>query len=438
MVSPKIKTLVDILATHYTPTFQGIVFAEQRQAATCLAGVLPYIEESKGLVKCGDVCGDVSDVEELLRGTLKYSRGPDMVKLFREGTINLLIATSVAEERLGFPACDTVIRFNPLQYMVAYVQSCGRVRNNLSKFITMLPEGDIISRAKYETFSQAEVRLKDAYNVSRPQAFSEAAKDTDSDAHEKVELDMQDRERYRETFKPHGSSSQFTPPSSYEVPSKHSKEAKRAVTFEAVKKLRKLHVFDEYLLPVASENGEAAEDVHRRPLLDYEGILVTMDVWARDPWGLGDRDRLWLHPVYMNGVLVTGLATGTLLPVVQFDSGFGTFRKGSPLVFYDEEEGIQRKMLEYTRLGIRHLPDYEVIERLLSHLKGYEIGRDWSEITEADYGLQPTQADLNANVASTGQALKERSMRRTLNTTPIGVHGKVLEIVRVGRQPTDQ
>ncbi|ESK86769.1 type iii restriction enzyme [Moniliophthora roreri MCA 2997] len=450
--TPKIKTLVDILATHYTPTFQGIVFVEQRQVATCLARVLPYIEELKGLVKCGDFCGNVNDVEESLRGTLKCSRGPDVVKLFREGTINLLIATSVAEEGLDFPACDIVIRFDPLQHMVAYVQSRGRARNKISKFIVMLPEGDMISRAKYEAFLQAEVHLKDIY-VSRPQGFLEEAmdEDADSDADEEVELDMQDRERY---VVPHTSAfvnydnsiallnhlctliprDLYTAPHvpvytgdfqatldlpaslplhpndlSYEGPLKHSKkEAKRAVAFKAVKRLRELDVFDEYLLPVASENGKAAEDVDKRPLLDYEGIPVTMDVWVRDPWGLENRDRLWMHPVYMNGVLVAGLVTGTLLPAVQFEFGFGAFEMGggSPLAFDEEEEGVRRKMLEeYTRLEIWHLvttttlaaapslylvpvtdalePDYEVIERLLSHPKGV---RDWSGIIEADYG----------------------------------------------------
>uniref|UniRef100_A0A0W0FEI6 Dicer dsRNA-binding fold domain-containing protein n=1 Tax=Moniliophthora roreri TaxID=221103 RepID=A0A0W0FEI6_MONRR len=220
------------------------------------------------------------------------------------------------------------------------------------------------------------------YNVSRPQTFPEEAmyEDADSDVNEEVELDMQDRERY---VVPHtsvfvnydnsiallnhlwparplhrsprsgmhgrlsshvGSSGQSTlHPNglSYEGPLKHSKnEAKRAVTFKAVKSLRELDVFDEYLLPVASENGKAAEDV------------------VRCLWGLGDRDRLWMHPVYMNGVLIVGLVTGTLLSVVQFDSGSSTFEmgSGSPLAFDEEEEGVRRKMLEeYTRLGIWHL-----------------------------------------------------------------------------------
>ncbi|EEB89726.1 hypothetical protein MPER_12144, partial [Moniliophthora perniciosa FA553] len=189
--TPKIKTLVDILVAHYTPTFQGIIFVEQRQVATCLAGVLPYIEELKGLVKCGDFFGNVNDVEESLRGTLKCSRGPDV----SSPNITAVIATSVAEEGLDFPACDIVIRFDPLQHMVAYVQSRGRARNKISKFIIMLPEGDVISRAKYEAFLQAEVHLKDIYNVSRPpdDAMDE---DSDSEADEEVELDTQDRERY--------------------------------------------------------------------------------------------------------------------------------------------------------------------------------------------------------------------------------------------------
>lgn len=45
---------------------------------------------------------------------------------------------SVGEEGLDFPACDLVIRFDPLQTMIGYVQSRGRARHQKSKFILML------------------------------------------------------------------------------------------------------------------------------------------------------------------------------------------------------------------------------------------------------------------------------------------------------------
>ena len=53
-----------------------------------------------------------------------------VVKLFSEGTYNLLIATDIAQEGLDIPECNYVIRYEFVSNEIGTVQSRGRARAN--------------------------------------------------------------------------------------------------------------------------------------------------------------------------------------------------------------------------------------------------------------------------------------------------------------------
>lgn len=57
--------------------------------------------------------------------------------MFRTGHINLMIATSVAEEGMDIAAANCVIRFDAVQHTVSLVQSRGRAREAESSFVVM-------------------------------------------------------------------------------------------------------------------------------------------------------------------------------------------------------------------------------------------------------------------------------------------------------------
>ncbi|KAL0571714.1 Dicer-like protein 1, partial [Marasmius crinis-equi] len=459
--TPKVKALVDVLVSHYTPEFQGIVFVEQRQVAACLAKVLPHIPELEGRVRCGNVVGNNSDRNDMTKSNVPSGTGSppvDTLKLFRDGVLNLLIATSVAEEGLDFPACDLVIRFDPLQHMVGYVQSRGRARNKISKFVIMLPEGDSVSLARYRAFTSAESELTNIYN-SRYQTAS-AAVEEEADEFDVVDpADLAERERFvvpsTSAFVNYDNSiiliehlcsliphDIYTPPHapvytgdfqatldlptslplspedlSYEGPMKHSKkEAKRAVAFLAVKRLYELEVFDEYLLPVSSEDAKEPDDYDCANVGGRIGagkkISVMLDALIRDPWMIGE--KLWVHPVYSEGVLLAGLITGTRLhpTTVMVGDVNAEFDVGPAfqVPFQGEEEAedgshCHRMMEEYTRLSVFiHMssaaiagslsayliplraaldPDYDSMRRLISSPKGHI---DWSDVKEEACG----------------------------------------------------
>ena len=64
-------------------------------------------------------------------GLLKESRVLNMkqneiMKQFREGLCNLLIATSVLEEGIDIPVCNVIIRFDEIKTYCDYVQTKGK------------------------------------------------------------------------------------------------------------------------------------------------------------------------------------------------------------------------------------------------------------------------------------------------------------------------
>ncbi|KAF9009493.1 type III restriction enzyme [Cyathus striatus] len=384
--TPKLRELVNILLAYRSETFQAIIFVEQRQVAACLSKVLPYIPELTGVVRSAYLVGQGASNDGVSRTDLFQG---DAVKLFREGKVNILIATSVAEEGLDFPACDVVVRYDPLQHMVGYVQSRGRARNKASTFIIMIQENDITQLARYKALQDAEPEVKQAYQKYMDNLMIDEPMDEASDQEDIDPMDIIERERFvvpstgailtydnsldllgrlcslipRDIFTPvykpkyTGSFEVLVelpaglplPPSDlgYYGPLKRTKkEAKRAAAFHAVKRLYELNVFDEYLLPITDSPDE--DDVSGWKV-DMKNMPNTMTVSVVDPWVLGP--KLWLHYVLVDGRRVAGLITGTSLPCVNLRH-FGLHLQTEPgkqLAFSVEQRHC---MKEFTNLGI--------------------------------------------------------------------------------------
>ncbi|THH21092.1 hypothetical protein EW146_g384 [Bondarzewia mesenterica] len=346
--SPKVRILVETLVAHHTPTFQGIVFVEQRHVAVCLAKLLPRIPQLKDLVRSAECVGHGGDNHDPGLG-MRNSRQREVVNAFREGMINLLVATQVAEEGLDFPACDVVIRFDSIQHMVGYVQSRGRARHKTSAFVVMVQEGESTDLERYRAFSEKEPEIRKLYE----QSADASKRDEENDAYVHP-VDLFARERY--TVQSTGAvltydnaiemlnhlcslipCEQYMPqplpifagdfvstlqlPSALPLPPEHlsyigpkkqsKKEAKRAVAFIAVKALHGLDIFDDYLLPARSPT-DYQDDADGRPLTDVSGVPPLMNVVVRDPWTLGE--KMWTHTVSVDGRRVASLVTGTPLP----------------------------------------------------------------------------------------------------------------------------
>lgn len=65
----------------------------------------------------------------------------ETIRKFREGTLNLLVSTSVAEEGLDIPECNLVVRYGLLTNEIAQLQASGRARAKNSRYSLVAQEG---------------------------------------------------------------------------------------------------------------------------------------------------------------------------------------------------------------------------------------------------------------------------------------------------------
>jgi endoribonuclease Dicer len=67
-----------------------------------------------------------------------------VIKEFRTGEINVLVATAIVEEGLDIPKCNLVFRFNKPPNFSSYMQSKGRARakQNASYVLLLDDESD--------------------------------------------------------------------------------------------------------------------------------------------------------------------------------------------------------------------------------------------------------------------------------------------------------
>ena len=386
--------------------------------------------------------------------------------LLQQLTPYVVIATAVAEEGLDFPvcffmarkmpslltvssklqACDLVVRFDFIHHMVGYVQSRGRARNKASTFVVMIRKDDVAQMAKYKALQQSEPVVNSVYRTRHMDRVEEGEEVDDDD--ETHPIDLAERERYvvptskailtydnclallnhlcalipRDAFTP-----VHTPkfkgdfqvtlslpralplsPSDlvYTGPWKRSKrEARRAVAFKAIMRLREIDVFDEHLLPVSKDTDGEHDASNSKLGTIRRNIPCTLTVPVKEPWCMGW--KLWIHPLVINGSTVAGLVTGTsLTPVDVMVGPSKVWTLPAQLLSSEDSDHEQRMaMNEFTRQGILYAitgspfppslsfylvpitpnnrPDFERVKRLLAHPHG---NSDWSGISEDDYG----------------------------------------------------
>ncbi len=149
-LTPKVRKLFDNLVNSASPKKDlcGIVFVERRTTAAILTKLIRHKSrrgDELDHIRCDYVVGH----NEGKRGThlrreahMKTSKQSSVLSKFRSGRINLLVATSVVEEGVDVPKCNSVIRFDFPPNFRSYIQSKGRARARESKYILLLEEGE--------------------------------------------------------------------------------------------------------------------------------------------------------------------------------------------------------------------------------------------------------------------------------------------------------
>lgn len=136
---PKMAKAVEIVAAQLrsAPESRAILFAQYRDTATRLVAELQRLGDPA--VRPARFVGQAShDRDEGLSQKEQIA----LLDRFREGAINCLVATSVAEEGLDIPSTDLVVFYEPVPSMIRTIQRRGRTgRARTGRVVVLVAEG---------------------------------------------------------------------------------------------------------------------------------------------------------------------------------------------------------------------------------------------------------------------------------------------------------
>ncbi|XP_066422978.1 ATP-dependent RNA helicase DHX58 isoform X2 [Molothrus aeneus] len=126
--NPRLAKLEGILREHFQPlgTSRGIVFTKTRQSAHSLLSWLQSTATLRGQHIRAAVLTGAGYSNQTRHMTQNEQQ--DVIKQFRQGALNLLFSTSVAEEGLDIPECNIVVRYGLMTNEIAMMQARGRAR----------------------------------------------------------------------------------------------------------------------------------------------------------------------------------------------------------------------------------------------------------------------------------------------------------------------
>ncbi|KAK7420523.1 Dicer-like protein 1 [Neonectria punicea] len=142
-LSSKVRQLYSILREAFSDygTSRCIVFVEKRYTACLLADLFKQSEMRIPGMAVAYMVGCQSTTSSL--GNMSFRDQVLTLQRFKRGETNCLFATPVAEEGIDIPQCDLVIRFDLYNSVIQYLQSKGRARQNNSRYISMVEEGNM-------------------------------------------------------------------------------------------------------------------------------------------------------------------------------------------------------------------------------------------------------------------------------------------------------
>lgn len=132
---PKLEKLKDIISKEIREDERIIVFCSYRDTAEMLVKELNQIEG----VKASKFIGQASRIDD--RG-MRQREQVEVVSKFREGEINVLVATSIGEEGLDIPATDLVVFYEAVPSEIRAIQRKGRTgRTRKGKIVVLITKG---------------------------------------------------------------------------------------------------------------------------------------------------------------------------------------------------------------------------------------------------------------------------------------------------------
>jgi Fanconi anemia group M protein len=166
---PKLLELKDIveLAIKNNPKNKTIIFSQYRETVSKISKVLNEIKGIKAKTFVG----------QTKKGELGLSQKEQhqIIEEFKQGEINILCATSIAEEGLDIPEVNSVIFYEPIPSAIRSIQRRGRTARLMQGKLTILLTKDTLdeifyyaSRAKEKRMYNAIEDVKDKLDSGKP------------------------------------------------------------------------------------------------------------------------------------------------------------------------------------------------------------------------------------------------------------------------------
>ena len=150
---PKLKELRNIITSSIQedPKNKTIVFTQYRDTAVKIANELNQIKDIKAKVFVGQA--------KKVDSGLTQKEQKQVIDEFKIGEINILVATSIAEEGLDIPEVNAVIFYEPIPSAIRGIQRRGRTARLMKGKLIILITKNTLDEIFYYTSRQKEKKM---------------------------------------------------------------------------------------------------------------------------------------------------------------------------------------------------------------------------------------------------------------------------------------
>lgn len=156
-ISDKVTLLLEELLNTPDDTV-GIIFVRERATTSVMAALLSSFPQLRKRYSIGSIIGTSNFGNQHIYD-LSHDNDIKSLQRFRNGEINLLIATSVLEEGIDVPACNLVVCFDFPATPKAFIQRRGRARMKDSKILMFMEQ----SEQKVKQWQNLEEEMNQLY-----------------------------------------------------------------------------------------------------------------------------------------------------------------------------------------------------------------------------------------------------------------------------------
>ncbi|PRQ41503.1 putative ribonuclease III post-transcriptional gene silencing PAZ-Argonaute family [Rosa chinensis] len=147
-LTSKVIRLIQLLLQYRgLKNLRCIVFVERVITAVVLESLLNEFLPKHNDWKSKYIAGNNSGMQSQTR-----KKHNEIVEEFRNGMVNIIVATSILEEGLDVQSCNLVIRFDPSSTVCSFIQSRGRARMQNSDYVLMVESGDSNTHSRLQNY----------------------------------------------------------------------------------------------------------------------------------------------------------------------------------------------------------------------------------------------------------------------------------------------